>query len=291
MGDKIQWATLPEIFHKFYDIKLIDIRKCWVFDYNPHVIREEQEPSICNQVKEIIPEPIPCIYCKVEDWPKSFKVPENAKIINGIIIVLLHVHIPSSSGKLFQQTKSDHFCHLIGIYGVQKDDLKFSRNQRLYKYENEDLIPNQVVVHIGPSNSTPDQFISDDIINSIRENYKNFNIIQIGAKKDNDTPFLDKRGLDIWDSAKLISQSCIFIGPNSGPSHLANCYPRVNKKIILCSQMINHETSRYQELQSFIPRNSWTYGASDYERWIDYGCQYYNDREYDVGVTYSYKQI
>ena len=291
LGDCIQWTTLPEIFYKFFNLKLTDVRKCWAFDNNPYVLREQEIPNIVSKIESKLKEPIPSIYCKIEDWPKSFQIPKNAEIIDGIVFIQLHVHTPQSEGKYCFRSKFDSISALIGISIDQKNDLKVSRNQRLYKYENEKMTPNQVVVHVGPSNSTPEQFISDDIINTIAENYKDFNIIQIGAEKDNDTPFLDKRGLDIWDSAQLIAQSFIFIGPNSGPSHLANCYPRVNKKIILCSQMINHETSRYEELKSFITSNTWMFGASDFERWIDYGCQYYNDREYDVGVTYSYKKI
>jgi len=40
IGDKVQYSGLPESFYKFYGIKLIDVKKSWVFKHNPYVRRD-----------------------------------------------------------------------------------------------------------------------------------------------------------------------------------------------------------------------------------------------------------
>ena len=49
----------------------------------------------------------------------------------------------------------------------------------------------------------------------IKERYSGYKIIQIGSPTDNQSPFIRKTGLNIWESIKTISQSSIFIGINS----------------------------------------------------------------------------
>lgn len=44
---------------------------------------------------------------------------------------------------------------------------------------------------------------------------------------------INKLGLSIFENAKEISESAIFIGVDSGLYHLACCYPSVRKKLFL----------------------------------------------------------
>jgi hypothetical protein len=40
IGDQIQFSSLPENYYRTTGSKLIDVNKCWIFDHNPYVDRE-----------------------------------------------------------------------------------------------------------------------------------------------------------------------------------------------------------------------------------------------------------
>ena len=69
--------------------------------------------------------------------------------------------------------------------------------------------------------------------------------------------------------------------------NIANCYPHINKKIIL----IQNELLSLDGIMRFYPRNTQKYGTAGFEGWVDYGWQYYTSTEFDLGATYSYKRI
>ena len=99
-----------------------------------------------------------------------------------------------------------------------------------------------------------------------------------------DIGVIDKRNLDIWDTVELIATSAIFIGVNSGPLHIANCYPHINKKVIITSK----NKFNKKLIKGFRPLKDDVH--VDF-KWLDYGLQYYNDTEFDIGCTHSYKKI
>lgn len=145
------------------------------------------------------------------------------------------------------------------------------RSPRLYFKENEKIFRNRVLVHTtGKSEKVP---LSDDVINQIAANYKDCEIIQIGGSNDKNTPFKKMLGLSVWETATLISCSAIFIGVNSGMMNIANCYPKIWKKILV---------SRDEEI--FVP-------LSKENVWFDYNNTYYNYTKADIGTTYSYLKI
>jgi hypothetical protein len=145
------------------------------------------------------------------------------------------------------------------------------RHPRLYINENEEVLPNRVIVHTtGKSETAP---INDDVIKAINNNYKNYEIIQIGGISDKQTPFKLALGLNYTDTAKLIATSSIFIGINSGMMNIANCYPRVNKKILVP-----------RDLDKFLP-------MSKDNCWLDHGVTYFNYTDNDYGATFSYLKI
>jgi hypothetical protein len=116
--------------------------------------------------------------------------------------------------------------------------------------------------------------MSDEVLESINKNYSNYEIIQVGGDNDkplggNSTNLCGK--LDYWEVAKLIAGSAKFIGVNSGPMHIANCYPRVEKRIVLQEFPIN-------TLLSFRPGDvrNWLFS------WIDPTCTFFNKFEHDV---------
>jgi len=108
----------------------------------------------------------------------------------------------------------------------------FLRHPRLYQYEDNIPQNNLVTVHTTGISSGGD--LSDEILDQILKRYSRCKIIQIGSKKDKPIKsFHDARGCDFWTSAEIISNSFVFIGPNSSMYNIALCYPHVCKKIIL----------------------------------------------------------
>jgi len=151
------------------------------------------------------------------------------------------------------------------------------RHNRLYIYESNEIECKKIVIHTD--GKTEGGTINDSIIEQIQKNYQNYKIYQIGGTSDRDTPFIDMRGLDIWKTAEFLSSAEIFIGVNSSMMHLANCYPKIRKKIIILQY-------NKEELKYFYPS---AYG--NYTHWIDYNNELYNAYEHDVGATMSYKKI
>lgn len=151
------------------------------------------------------------------------------------------------------------------------------RHNRLYIYEDQPIESKKVVIHTN-GRSEGGQ-INDEIIDQIYENYNGYQIYQIGGKDDRNTPFIDMRGLDVWKTAEFIASAEIFIGVNSSMMHLANCYTKVRKKIIILQY--NQEDLKY-----FYPS-----AYHKYTHWIDYNNELYNQYDYDIGATMSYKKI
>jgi hypothetical protein len=146
------------------------------------------------------------------------------------------------------------------------------RHPRLYHFESEEIVKNTLVVHsCGKSFGT----ISDKVIAQILENYIEYNIYQIGGQNDKKTPFINKLGLSMWETIKLIASSEVFIGVNSGFMNIAKCYPKIRKKVII-NGIINPEI--------FSPNCNGEY-------WIDYNWEYFNETENDIGISNSYLKI
>jgi hypothetical protein len=154
----------------------------------------------------------------------------------------------------------------------------YIRHPRLYRYEDLPIKLNQIVVHLSGNvaGTAPDY-----IVNQILNNYKGCDLILIGNKDDTYFPgFINKLGLDIWDSIKLIAESILFIGINSSMMNAALCYPRVNKRIILT------DTDEHY-LKHIIPMDA----NNGHHHWLDHSLTLFNMTDNDLGVTYSYKKI
>lgn len=151
----------------------------------------------------------------------------------------------------------------------------FLRRPRLYKFEDTKTEKDLVVVH---TTGRTVGSMSNEVINKIALNYKDYNIIQIGSSKDSDTPFYKKLDLSPWDTAEIISGAAIYIGVNSGFYHVANCYPKVRKKIILDIDQ--------NKLDSFMPKR-----YTDGLEWYDYNIEYFNKYHFDIGATNTFDII
>ena len=67
--------------------------------------------------------------------------------------------------------------------------------------------------------------------------------------------------------------------------NIAQCYPRVNRKLVLIE---NHHIET-KDFDYYRPLCYYKEGANS--PWVDYNWQYYNVYEHDLGITYSYNKI
>jgi hypothetical protein len=284
VGDRVQMASVPEAIYKWYGKKVVDINKSWIFDHNPYVLRREDH-SDDLQIK-FESSGFPCLYCDEIDWINpDIKASTNLhKTLDKNVQILIHSLCPAYAEHQIASSRNTWIFQKLFINTGQKPELNIPRAPRLYKYEDpNEVCRDQIAIHVGPSKSTG-QFIPDHVLDTIKKRYSNYKIIQIGSSRDHSSPFIDKRGLDIWDSVEIIAKSSIFIGINSGPMNIANCYPHINKKIILNSDLDWME----KEIQRFEPLNARINGSFG---WVDFGWQYFTTKEYDMGRMYSYNRI
>lgn len=284
VGDEIQMASVPEAIYKWYGKKVVDINKSWVFDYNPYVLRRENRADDIR-IKFPEKEGFACLYCDEVDWINpDIKGFEPIVKDNQGIKVIVHGLYSADCDNQIGSSRNTWIFNKLSINAHQKPELDIPRAPRLYKYEDpNEVCRDQIAIHVGPSKSSG-QFIPDHVLDTIKKRYSNYKIIQIGASTDKPSLFIDKRGLNIWDSIEIIAKSAIFIGINSGPMNIANCYPHINKKVILNANLDWMD----KEIQRFEPLNARVNGSFG---WVDFGWQYFTTKEYDVGRTYSYKRI
>jgi hypothetical protein len=246
LGDQIQLTSFPENYFRNTGEKVIDLDGNFLFDHNPYVLRNINPSNILD------------IWTMTD--PSITKYNYNLK-----------KWIPSLS------EKNLHFAEKILNIKLKC----FLRHPRLYKFEDNEINPNKIVVHLtGISTGECPDFVAKQILN----NYKNFDIHQIGYSTDKlYEGFIDSRGLNFWESAKLISESLIFIGVSSSMMNLAFCYPRTIKKIIITES----DENRISVMDNMMPMDP----ENGHYHWLDWSFCFYNKTQEDVGVSYSYLKI
>jgi hypothetical protein len=284
LGDRLQMSSVPEAIYKWYGKKVVDINKSWIFDHNPYVIRREDHGG--DLKIKFGNEGFANLYCEELEWidPDVKGVGDFTELNGHDIKMFVHGLFPPYSHNKITSSRNAWIFQNLSINANQKPELDIPRGPRLYKYENpNEVYRDQIAVHVGPSRSS-DQFIPDNVLDTIKKRYSNYKIIQIGGAEDHSSPFIDKRGLNIWDSIEIIAKSAIFIGINSGPMHIANCYPHINKKFI-CNTNVD---SLGEQLRRFEPLHSRLHPSFG---WVDFGWQYFSTNDYDMGRIYSHKRI
>jgi len=155
-------------------------------------------------------------------------------------------------------------------------------------YIHTDIKPDENKLAISIKGRSFSDDIPDEIINLILDKYKNYQIYQIGGLNDPIIPSaVNKLGLSIFDTAKVIAESKIFIGVNSGMMHIANCYKNVTKKIIYNNK--NASKDQISKASIRIPQDS-TYHLAGFD-WMYGDNEIYNMHEEDLGITKSYLKI
>jgi len=218
IGDQVCTTGLPEIIYKKTNIKsVITDPSIWVFKHNPYVVFMTEEEAKDLPIAIVHPD------TRHEDHRQKYTETFGTQIIYGQL---------------------EYMATLMGVPGTPL------RHPRLYLHEDSEIIPHKIVVHTTGSDRTrlnevnirtnagedAIRVMTDETIHAILKNYKNFKIVQVGGKDDKPLGgnTIDLRGkIDLWDVAREISESSRFIGVNSGLMHIANCYPRVDKRIVL----------------------------------------------------------
>jgi len=244
LGDQLQFTSFPENFYKSTGEKVVDIDNNELFDYNPYIIRGQEPKYILD------------LWRMTDVAQGGVKYDKNKCILS---LAEKNIYIANK---------------------ILNTNLKtFLRTPRLYIHEDAEIKSNQIVVHFfGKSHKA----IPDKVIYKIKDNYKDFKIIQVGGKTQKKySIFEDGMGLSIFDTAKLISESILFIGINSGMINIALCYPKVNKRMIL-----NHDDKGY-DLENMVPMDA----QNGHYHWLDFGIPIFNTSDIDIGVTKSYNYI
>lgn len=266
IGDQVCTTGVPEnLFESTGARSYITDPKIWAYKYNPYVdlITEAELPKEHYNIT-LVPDA---------------RVPEQAR------------KYQESMGCVITGSQTEYMLAQLGITEPRL------RHPRLYIYEDLDIKPHKVVVHTTGSDRTKAgepavrpwageddvRILSDSILESIRRNYRDYEIVQVGAADDKPIggKFTDRRGqLDYWGTAKEIAEAAIFIGVLSGPMHIANCYPRTMKKIVL-------QEFPESSVRTWRPGDTRNFSFT----WIDPNSTYYNKFDYDAGISFSYTKI
>jgi hypothetical protein len=265
IGDQVCTTAIPEnIFNVAGEKCVITDPKIWAFKHNPYVIH-----GMTDEETEGLP--------SVTLMPDG-RIQEQAK------------HFSNTMNTFMSSGQTEYMCVQMGFNDVRL------RHPRLYVYEDEATVPHKIVVHTTGSDRAREgsenirewagesakKEMTDDVIASIMRNYRDYEIVQVGGKDDIPLKgkFTDKRGLNYWDTAKEIASAARFIGINSGMMHIANCYPRVDKRIVMMEfsreVLMAHKAG---DIRNF----SFT--------WYDPTHTFFNRFDVDAGVTYSHLKI
>jgi len=265
IGDQIATTAIPENLSKLTGQRsVITDSRIWAFKHNPYVEFRTESEAADLPVINLIPD------CRVPAQSQNYRSRRNHLTTNG---------------------QTDYMLSQLNI-----DDFPL-RHSRLYIYEDETIEPDKVVVHTQGSDRTRDgepairhssgedaeRIMSDQVCTAILKNYKDYRIVQVGAVSDRPLGgnSIDLRGkTDLWGTAREIATASKFIGVNSGPMHIANCYPRLDRRTVLME-------FPKQTLLNFRPGDvrNWLFS------WIDPTSTYINKYEQDIGYTYSYTKI
>ena len=265
IGDQIATTPIPEnYFNSTGERVVISDKRIWAFKHNPYVVLLNELEAERYPALDLVPD------CRLQEQARKY-----AELTNSITA----------------SSQAEYMWLNLGFNDVTL------RHPRLYCYEDSRIVPAKVVVHTTgsdrkSSNEAPIRtasgedalrVMSDDVIASILRNYQDWQLIQVGG--ENDKPLgghsIDLRGkTDYWETAREIASAARFIGVNSGPMHIANCYPRVDKRIVLME-------FPKQTLLKYRPGDvrNWLFS------WIDPASTFFNRFNFDVGLTYSHAKL
>lgn len=149
---------------------------------------------------------------------------------------------------------------------------------RLYRYEDFPFHKRETILFQTHGKSHGK--MPDHVIDHVLKKYKGGNLFHIGLPSDPDIGIPKIETPDLWSLAKVISESRMLIGMDSGPSWIAACYPDVIVK----------KLRAYPEAPGF---KTWVplQANNIHSHWDDRMFQIFNPTEDDIGFTWSFKRI
>jgi len=240
VGDTVQFSSVPENYFLSTGEMLIDESRCWIFDHNPYIDRT-------NTAKETI-----------ELWNFGHHNKWRFKC-------------PRTEGPQVYTSNAEIWANALGVKNP-----KLNR-PKLYQYERFPFQDRKtILLHVdGKSHGN----MPDHIIDHVIKKYKpTGQLFQIGRGFDIGLPRIQTETL--WDLAKVVAESRMLIGMDSGPSWIAACYPDVVVKKIRTRQC-------EEELQNWVPLEV----RNIHSHWDDRCHQVFNQTDFDVGFTSSYRRI
>lgn len=219
---------------------------------------------------------------KIIDLDKYWIFDHNPYVLRGVKPDII-INLPEEAHNYPKNIFFETIVARNNFFGKYKLDIHLTK-PNLYIHQN--AIQNKSVsLHL--TGKSFDQQIPENIINYILNKYKEYKIYQIGGQNDKIVKnTINRLGLSIYDSAKVIAESEIFIGINSGMMHLANCYNNVIKKIIL-NRTKDESILNIASIRT--PQNQ-KYAVAGFD-WYDMDNQLYNLSEQNIGITDSYRLI
>ena len=240
VGDALQYSSLPENYFRATGKKLIDVSRPWFFDHNPFVDRTPYAKPAKT----------------VEMWnfsPKQYDFP-----------------VPRKDGQVYL-SNAEIWASVFGV--------PVSLNRpRLYQYEDFPFHQREsIVFHIdGKSHGT----LPDHIIEHVLSKYRPTKKLVLVGHTDRDLGIPHIKTPTLWDLAKVISCARMFIGPDSGPSWIAACYPDIIVKKVRVKPSPD-------VFKAWVPLEI----KNIHSHWDDRCHQIFNSSDVDVGFTSSYRKL
>ena len=246
IGDGLQFSSLPENYFRATGQKLLDVSWPWFFDHNPYVVRDKSiKAEKVIELWNFSPQQY--------EWPRPRPPSRPAVYLSNAEIWAEVLKVP---------------CVL--------------NRPRLYRYESFPYSKRKnILFHTsGKSHGELPQHVVEHVLKKYAGSGCLYQVGPIDAtqKKLGVTQLQTE---SLWDFAELVSSARLFIGIDSGPSWVANCYPDVVVKKI---RVKPNPPRLFKDWTPLEIRNV-------HSHWDDRCHQVFNLSEDDIGFTYSYTRL
>lgn len=242
IGDAVQFTSIPENYYRYHGDKLVDLEEHWVFDHNPFVIRGVE------------------------------KVDKTIDLWNGLILDVPREHHGRTVMLSNAEAHTKHFEYKVVL-----------NRPRLYKFEDYPFFERRdIILHVkGRSHGQ----LPEQVVRHVVEKYGASVTIMAMDKEWNysfPAPYCRffEPTKDIWRTVEFISRARMFIGVDSGPSWIAQCFPDIIVKKVRLFPSV-------QALRDWVPLEWCRLGSY----WDDRSAQIFNPSPDDAGFTWSYTKI
>ncbi len=240
VGDVLQFSSVPENYYRATGKTLVDVDKSWIFDHNPFVVRDKRTMTRVIDMWNFSP-------LKYE-WP-----------------------VPGDSRPLVYQSNAEIWA---SVWGVRPTLIR----PRLYQFEEFPFEKREkILLHTdGKSHGNLPDYVVEHVIKKYGPTKQLFMIGQ--PKHTYGLPHIHTETL--WDLAKVISESKMLIGADSGPSWIAACYADVIVKKV----RFRPSHDKYDAWQPLLVKNF-------HSHWDDWIFQIFNGSDVDTGPFQSYRRM